>query len=201
MFTSLILWINFAFSIVVNENEKMWADMKYMRVFGSTYSSVYWLDISKVDKDLSTDYKTMLFYLKNVKDFPVSINIWTKVNKKEVWKFLVELKNIINSRKEKLDDFEIYMSIENFTDENINTISEIKNVKNHIGVIAYSDSIKNRYKKIKISSKNFEKLNKNIAETIEFDSPNEHFSENWICSDFYKNFEWKTDKISCWWGF
>jgi|GEM_PF-2383715 hypothetical protein len=70
------------------------------------------------------------------------------------------------------------MSIDNFTDKNINTISEIKNVKSHIGVIGYSDSIQNRYKKIKISNKNFEKLNKNIAETIEFDSPNEHFSEN-----------------------
>ena len=201
MLTSLILWINFAFSIVINENEKMWSEFNFKRTSGSSYSSIYWLDLKKTDNNFSTDYETMLFYLKNTKIFPSEINIWTKVNKKEVERFLVELKNIINSRKEKLDNFEIFMSIDNFTDKNINTISEIKNVKSHIGVIGYSDSIQNRYKKIKISNKNFEKLNKNIAETIEFDSPNEHFSENWICSDFYKNFEWKTEKISCWWGF
>ena len=105
MLTSLILWINLAFLNVINENELFWADMKYTRIWWSTYSSVYWLDISKANKDLATDYDTMIFYLKNVKDFPSGVTIWWKQDKKEVERFLVELKNIINSRKEKLDSY------------------------------------------------------------------------------------------------
>ena len=153
MFTSLILWINLAFSIVINERELVWADMKYTRIWWSTYSSVYWLDISKANKDLATDYDTMIFYLKNVKDFPSGVTIWWKQDKKEVERFLVELENIINSRKEKLDSFRVFMSIENFTDKNLSTIAEIKNIKQQIEVSAHSNWIWNRYKKLEISKK------------------------------------------------
>jgi len=198
MLTSLILWINFALSIVVNENELFWADMKYARIWWSTYSSVYWLDISKANKDLATDYDTMIFYLKNVKDFPSGVTIWWKQDKKEVERFLVELKNIINSRKEKLDSFRVFMSIENFTDKNLSTLAEIKNISLNLKIDAFSDNFKNRYKKIKFSNKTFEKLNKNkVGEWISLDSVNENSPKEWICSYFNKEYWDKSKNVSC----
>lgn len=196
MLTSLILWINLAFSIVINERELVWADMKYTRTWWSTYSSVYWLDISKVNKDLATDYDTMMFYLKNVKDFPSGINIWWKQDKKEVERFLVELKNIINSRKEKLDDFWIFMSIDNFTDKNLSTIAEIKNVKKQIEVSAHSNWIWNRYKKLEISKKIFDKLNK-AGIDVSFNSVNNLRWEIGFCDDFDKEFNQEDRKVHC----
>ena len=196
MLTSLILWINLAFSIVINERELVWADMKYTRTWWSTYSSVYWLDISKVNKDLATDYDTMMFYLKNVKDFPSGINIWWEQDKKEVERFLVELKNIINSRKEKLDDFWIFMSIDNFTDKNLSTIAEIKNVKKQIEISAHSNWIWNRYKKLEISKKIFDKLNK-AGIDISFNSVNNLWWEIGFCDDFDKEFNQEDRKVHC----
>ena len=196
MLTSLILWINLAFSIVINERELVWADMKYTRTWWSTYSSVYWLDISKVNKDLATDYDTMMFYLKNVKDFPSGINIWWEQDKKEVERFLVELKNIINSRKEKLDDFWIFMSIDNFTDKNLSTIAEIKNVKKQIEVSAHSNWIWNRYKKLEISKKIFDKLNK-AGIDVSFNSVNNLWWEIGFCDDFDKEFNQEDRKVHC----
>ena len=196
MLTSLILWINLAFSIVINERELVWADMKYTRTWWSTYSSVYWLDISKVNKDLATDYDTMMFYLKNVKDFPSGINIWWEQDKKEVERFLVELKNIINSRKEKLDNFEIFMSIDNFTDKNLSTIAEIKNVKKQIEVSAHSNWIWNRYKKLEISKKIFDKLNK-AGIDVSFNSVNNLRWEIGFCDDFDKEFNQEDRKVHC----
>ena len=196
MLTSLILWINLAFSIVINERELVWADMKYTRIWWSTYSSVYWLDISKVNKDLATDYDTMMFYLKNVKDFPSGINIWWEQDKKEVERFLVELKNIINSRKEKLDDFWIFMSIDNFTDKNLSTIAEIKNVKKQIEVSAHSNWIWNHYKKLEISKKIFDKLNK-AGIDVSFNSVNNLRWEIGFCDDFDKEFNQEDRKVHC----
>lgn len=196
MFTSLILWINFAFSIVINENEKMWSEFNFKRTSGSSYSSIYWLDLKKIDNNFSTDYETMLFYLKNTKIFPSEINIWTKVNKKEVERFLVELKNIINSRKEKLDNFEIFMSIDNFTDKNLSTIAEIKNVKKQIEVSAHSNWIWNRYKKLEISKKIFDKLNK-AGIDVSFNSVNNLRWEIGFCDDFDKEFNQEDRKVHC----
>lgn len=196
MLTSLILWINLAFLNVINENELFWADMKYTRIWWSTYSSVYWLDISKANKDLATDYDTMMFYLKNVKDFPSGINIWWEQDKKEVERFLVELKNIINSRKEKLDDFWIFMSIDNFTDKNLSTIAEIKNVKKQIEVSAHSNWIWNRYKKLEISKKIFDKLNK-AGIDVSFNSVNNLRWEIGFCDDFDKEFNQEDRKVHC----
>ena len=196
MLTSLILWINLAFLNVINENELFWADMKYTRIWWSTYSSVYWLDISKLNKDLATDYDTMMFYLKNVKDFPSGINIWWEQDKKEVERFLVELKNIINSRKEKLDDFWIFMSIDNFTDKNLSTIAEIKNVKKQIEVSAHSNWIWNRYKKLEISKKIFDKLNK-AGIDVSFNSVNNLRWEIGFCDDFDKEFNQEDRKVHC----
>ena len=196
MFTSLILWINFAFSIVINENEKMWSEFNFKRTSGSSYSSIYWLDLKKIDNNFSTDYETMLFYLKNTKIFPSEINIWTKVNKKEVERFLVELKNIINSRKEKLDDFWIFMSIDNFTDKNLSTIAEIKNVKKQIEVSAHSNWIWNRYKKLEISKKIFDKLNK-AGIDVSFNSVNNLRWEIGFCDDFDKEFNQEDRKVHC----
>ena len=196
MFTSLILWINFAFSIVINENEKMWSEFNFKRTSGSSYSSIYWLDLKKIDNNFSTDYETMLFYLKNTKIFPSEINIWTKVNKKEVERFLVELKNIINSRKEKLDDFWIFMSIDNFTDKNLSTIAEIKNVKKQIEVSAHSNWIWNRYKKLEISKKIFDKLNK-AGIDVSFNSVNNLQWEIGFCDDFDKEFNQEDRKVHC----
>ena len=196
MFTSLILWINLAFLNVINENELFWADMKYTRIWWSTYSSVYWLDISKANKDLATDYDTMIFYLKNVKDFPSGVTIWWKQDKKEVERFLVELKNIINSRKEKLDDFWIFMSIDNFTDKNLSTIAEIKNVKKQIEVSAHSNWIWNRYKKLEISKKIFDKLNK-AGIDVSFNSVNNLRWEIGFCDDFDKEFNQEDRKVHC----
>ena len=196
MLTSLILWINLAFLNVINENELFWADMKYTRIWWSTYSSVYWLDISKANKDLATDYDTMIFYLKNVKDFPSGVTIWWKQDKKEVERFLVELKNIINSRKEKLDDFWIFMSIDNFTDKNLSTIAEIKNVKKQIEVSAHSNWIRNRYKKLEISKKIFDKLNK-AGIDVSFNSVNNLRWEIGFCDDFDKEFNQEDRKVHC----
>ncbi|MBB1565105.1 hypothetical protein HG430_003630 [Candidatus Gracilibacteria bacterium] len=196
MLTSLILGINLAFSIVINERELVWADMKYTRTGGSTYSSVYGLDISKVNKDLATDYDTMMFYLKNVKDFPSGINIGGEQDKKEVERFLVELKNIINSRKEKLDDFGIFMSIDNFTDKNLSTIAEIKNVKKQIEVSAHSNGIWNHYKKLEISKKIFDKLNK-AGIDVSFNSVNNLRGEIGFCDDFDKEFNQEDRKVHC----
>ena len=196
MFTSLILWINLAFSIVINERELVWADMKYTRIWWSTYSSVYWLDISKANKDLATDYDTMIFYLKNVKDFPSGVTIWWKQDKKEVERFLVELENIINSRKEKLDSFRVFMSIENFTDKNLSTIAEIKNIKQQIEVSAHSNWIWNRYKKLEISKKIFDKLNKKGID-ISFNSVNNLRWEIGFCDDFDKEFGQIDKKVQC----
>lgn len=196
MLTSLILWINLAFLNVINENELFWADMKYTRIWWSTYSSVYWLDISKANKDLATDYDTMIFYLKNVKDFPSGVTIWWKQDKKEVERFLVELKNIINSRKEKLDDFWIFMSIDNFTDKNLSTIAEIKNVKKQIEVSAHSNWIWNRYKKLEISKKIFDKLNK-AGIDVSFNSVNNLRWEIGFCDDFDKEFNQEDRKVHC----
>jgi hypothetical protein len=53
------------------------------------------------------------------------------------------------------------MSIENFTDKNLSTLAEIKNISLNLKIDAFSDNFKNRYKKIKFSNKTFEKLNKN----------------------------------------
>ena len=196
MLTSLILWINLAFLNVINENELFWADMKYTRIWWSTYSSVYWLDISKANKDLATDYNTMIFYLKNVKDFPSGVTIWWEQDKKEVERFLVELKNIINSRKEKLDDFWIFMSIDNFTDKNLSTIAEIKNVKKQIEVSAHSNWIWNRYKKLEISKKIFDKLNK-AGIDVSFNSVNNLRWEIGFCDDFDKEFNQEDRKVHC----
>lgn len=196
MLTSLILWINLAFLNVINENELFWADMKYTRIWWSTYSSVYWLDISKANKDLATDYDTMIFYLKNVKDFPSGVTIWWKQDKKEVERFLVELKNIINSRKEKLDSFRVFMSIENFTDKNLSTIAEIKNVKKQIEVSAHSNWIWNRYKKLEISKKIFDKLNK-AGIDVSFNSVNNLRWEIGFCDDFDKEFNQEDRKVHC----
>ncbi|ATU05715.1 hypothetical protein BKN14_04760 [Candidatus Gracilibacteria bacterium HOT-871] len=198
MLTSLILGINLAFLNVINENELFWADMKYTRIGGSTYSSVYGLDISKANKDLATDYDTMIFYLKNVKDFPSGVTIGGKQDKKEVERFLVELKNIINSRKEKLDSFRVFMSIENFTDKNLSTLAEIENISLNLKIDAFSDNFKNRYKKIKFSNKTFEKLNKNkVGEGISLDSVNENSPKEGICSYFNKEYGDKSKNVSC----